>query len=410
MKKVLITLAAIGAIWTPSVVCAQGTGITIFGRVQAEYSGVNVGGLDDNGAPLQYQGGIGDNSGSSRWGLQMTENLGRGLKVIARLEEGMNTGSGRSSNPREQWVGLSGSQWGEVKFGRVQSPFKDFAGGMTIDPFAYTALQANGAGGTMSGNRNGLGSGANSFVESAIRFDTATFRGFSFSALLLPDYALNAKVDMFGEGESRKFDAQVAAKYVITYQDHTISLFGGYSRDQPTNFDKVYFNYKTEETWRVGSTWKYENFGVVGQYERVTNAIDASNCTSASALDPNPLSFSNGRTDRGQCTSSMNSRGDGDIWHIGSTYQWGSTQLVAQGGMKHAEASTLYSAGLPFVILDSRDSRSFTAGLIHTLSRRTSLYGGFQRVAFDAHTGPDIFLARIGLNRDTWTVGIRHNF
>ena len=158
MKKKLIALAVAGALAAPVVASAQGTNVTIFGRVQAEYSLV-----DFSGQPSQ--GSLQDNSRSSRWGLHITEDLGNGLKANARLELGLNAGSGSATTPREQWVGLSSNQWGDVKFGRVQSPFKDFAGGMTIDPFAYTTLQANGAGGTMSAGANGLGSGANSFRQ-----------------------------------------------------------------------------------------------------------------------------------------------------------------------------------------------------------------------------------------------------
>ena len=179
MKKKLIALAVAGALAAPVVASAQGTNVTIFGRVQAEYSLV-----DFSGQPSQ--GALQDNARSSRWGLHITEDLGNGLKANARLEQGLNAGSGSATTPREQWVGLSSNNWGDVKFGRVQSPFKDFAGGMTIDPFAYTTLQANGAGGTMSAGANGLGSGANGFVNSAIRFDSATIEGFSFAALLMP--------------------------------------------------------------------------------------------------------------------------------------------------------------------------------------------------------------------------------
>src|SRR5689334_10617857 len=174
MKRKLIALAVASALAAPVVASAQGTNVTIFGRAQAEYSLVDF-------STQHSQGGLQDNSRSSRWGLHITEDLGNGLKANARLEFGLNTGSGSATTPREQWVGLSHSQFGDVKFGRVQSPFKDFAGGMTIDPFAYTTLQANGAGGTMSGGANGLGSGANGFVNSAIRLDTANFAGFSFA-------------------------------------------------------------------------------------------------------------------------------------------------------------------------------------------------------------------------------------
>ena len=193
MKKKLIALAVAGALAAPVVASAQGTNVTIFGRVQAEYSLVDF-------AHVPSQGVINDNSRSSRWGLHITEDLGGGFKANARLEFGLNTGAGSATTPREQWVGLSSNRMGDVKFGRVQSPFKDFAGGMTIDPFAYTTLQANGAGGTMSGGANGLGSGANGFVNSAIRLDTAEFAGFSFAAIFMPGDANNIDPTNGGTG------------------------------------------------------------------------------------------------------------------------------------------------------------------------------------------------------------------
>jgi GBP family porin len=352
MRKALIALVVTSAIWNHSVASAQSTGITIFGRVQAEYSGVDVGGQQQDQSncfgnnacwggeaqPIPYQGGIGDNSRSSRWGLQMTENLGRGLKAIARLEEGMNAGSGTASNPREQWVGLSNSQWGEMKFGRVQSPFKDFAGGMTIDPFAYTSLQANGAGGTMTGSYSGMGSGANSFVNGAVRIDSITVRGFSLSGLLRP-------VQDFYHGQNdppgrNEIDFQIASKYTTNYKGHDLSMFGGYSRDAKEAQDKAVVNgtsLQPEESWRIGGTWKHQNIGIVGQYESISNSnvSGASNCTGASMLAGGMVGW--GGT--GQCNSAMNGFGSGNIWHAGANYQLGNTLFVAQGGMTHGMGS-----------------------------------------------------------------------
>ena len=262
MKKKLIALAVAGALAAPVVASAQGTNVTIFGRVQAEYSGV------DNGNNA-YQSGISDNARSSRWGLQVTEDLGRGLKANARFEQGFNTGSGQAATPREQWVGLSSAQWGDVKFGRVQSPFKDFAGGMTIDPFAYTTLQANGAGATMTGSANGMGSGANGFVNGAIRFDSISTEGFSFAGLLMPGDANQFDPTVNGNstnawngggagntgGKDGEFDGQAAAKYVTNYMGHDLSMFGGYSRDNANIAQKLAIpGVRTEETWRVGGT------------------------------------------------------------------------------------------------------------------------------------------------------------
>jgi predicted porin len=414
MNKKLIALAVAGALAAPVIASAQGTNVTIFGRVQQEYSGV------DNGTSA-YQGGLNDNARASRWGLQISEDLGRGLKAIARLEQGVNTGSGTPQNAREQWVGLSSAQWGDVKFGRVQSPFKDFAGGMTIDPFAYTTLQANGAGATMTGSANGMGSGANSFVNGAIRFDSIQTDGFSFAGLLMPGDANSFNPTAPGDtggvgfggasgntgGKNGEFDGQAAAKYAGNYMGHAYTVFGGYSRDNANDTQKAVAGVRTEETWRAGGTWKYENLAVVGQYERVTNAIGAATCTSASALAANPIAAASG-----QCNSAMNLGGDGNIWHVGTNYQWGNTQLVAQGGATHAEATTGITAGAG----TARDSRSFTVGAIHSLSKRTSLFGGYQRVSQGTTPGSDHVDSGSGSgtygqgNRNTWTMGMRHSF
>jgi predicted porin len=110
----------------------------------------------------------------------------------------------------------------------------------------------------------------------------------------------------------------------------------------------------------------------------------------------------------------MNAGGQGDIWHVGTNYQWGNTQLVAQGGANHAD-----SAG---AALTDRSARSFTVGAIHSLSKRTSLFGGFSRVtqgatganaAATSPGGPDTSTSTgtyTAGNRDTWTIGMRHNF
>jgi predicted porin len=416
MNKKLIALAVAGALAAPVIASAQGTNVTIFGRVQQEYSGV------DNGSNA-YQGGLNDNARSSRWGLQISEDLGRGLKAIARLEQGINTGSGTANTPREQWVGLSSAQWGDVKFGRVQSPFKDFAGGMTIDPFAYTTLQANGAGGTMSGGANGMGSGANGFVNGAIRFDSIQTEGFSFAGLLMPGDAnnfdptkntndLQSAIGGAGGntgGKNGEFDGQAAAKYAGNYMGYAYTVFGGYSRDNANDAQKALLGAaggRTEEVWRAGGTLKYDNLSVVGQYERVTNAIGAATCTSAAALASSPLVASSG-----QCNSAMNLGGGGDIWHVGTNYQWGNTQLVAQGGRTNADAIGGVAA---------RENNSFTVGAIHALSKRTSMFGGYQRVTMGAGVAAAADVSALGLtlnpenyasgNRNTWTIGMRHNF
>ncbi|MDN5751948.1 MAG: porin [Nitrosospira sp.] len=427
MKKKLIALAVAGALAAPVVASAQtpGTNVTIFGRVQAEYS------LNDSSG-RRSEGALEDNARSSRWGLQITEQLSNGLKANARLEFGLNAGAGSATTPREQWVGLSHNNWGDAKFGRVQSPFKDFAGGMTIDPFAYTTLQANGAGGTMSGGANGLGSGANGFVNSAIRFDSATVEGFSFAALLMPgdansldpQRALNPGLGGISSsflpgglghqgqtgGKDGEFDGQAAAKYHADWMGHSIDIFGGYSRDNANTLQKS-LGLRTEEVWRVGASMGFapgvlQNFKLMGQYEDINNAIGSATCTTASALVANPLDA----VTTGQCNSAMNFGADGSIWHAGGTYKWGNTVLVAQGGMTKAHAGGITGAA-------ARSADSFTVGAIHNLSKRTSLFGGYQHVYVENPNGAAansfnnvVAPSYATGNRSTYTIGVRHNF
>ncbi|PTQ82849.1 putative porin [Nitrosospira multiformis] len=430
MKKKLIALAVAGALAAPVVASAQGTNVTLFGRAQAEYSLVDF-------ASQPSQGALQDNSRSSRWGLQVTEDLGNGLKANARLEFGLNTGSGSATTPREQWVGLSHSHWGDIRFGRLQSPFKDFAGGMTIDPFAYTTLQANGAGGTMSGAANGMGSGANTFVNSAIRYDSASIEGFTFSGILMPGDANSLNPLQSGSiisgflpgglgsngntgGRNGEFDGQAAAKYHADFMGMGLDIFGGYSRDNANGIQKS-LGLRTEEIWRVGASWAWENFKLSGQYEDVNNALGAATCSTAASLTANPLDSG---LVSGQCNSAMNWGGDGNLWFASAQYRWGNTTLVAQGGMTKAHAGGVNAAA-------ARKADSFTVGAIHNLSKRTSIFGGYQHVYLDNPNGPAAnnliatgagapLLGTVGYtapnyvnggaNRSTFTIGLRHNF
>lgn len=411
MKKKLISLAVAGALATPVVVSAQGTNVTMFGSVQAEYATVNKDGQSS-------QAHVGDDTGRSRFGAQITEELGGGLKAKARVEYGFTTGGSSIGIARERWVALANDQWGEIKFGRVQSPFKDFAGGMTIDPFAYTTLQSSGSGGVMTASANGMGAGANGFVNSAIRYDSPRVEGFSMAAILMPgdsnrfdpaNSAVNPNGPFVGAGrtgpqnsggEDGEWDFQVAGKYDAKIQDHNVGVFGGYSRDnistrQRTNWGVT----NNEHVWRGGAFWSFQNFRLAGQYERVSNAVGAATCTNNAALG-NPDS---GLMDsRSSCNSAMHLGGDGHLWMAGAQYDIGNTSLIAQGGMSQANAAAnLTGPG----ILAKREFSQFTVGLIHNLSKRSSLFGGYQRGMVDDKNANSFFR-----DSNTYTVGMRHNF
>lgn len=389
MKKKLISLAVAGALATPVAASAQGTNVTIFGSVQAEYTTVDYDGMTS-------QAHIGDDVGRSRWGLHVVEQLGGGLQAKAHIEYGFNTGNGDLGIARERWVALANNDWGEVKFGRVQSPFKDFAGGQTIDPFAYTTLQAAGSGGLMTASANGLGSGAQTFVNSAARYDSPVVEGFAFSALLMPGDS-NRFDPLFGGGnntnsggEDGEWDFQVAVKYDAQIADHNLGVFGGYSRDNVSTLQRVNGISDDEEVWRGGASWSFQGFRFSGQYENINNAVGAATCSAAAQLGVTTVQ--NGG--RGQCNSAMNINGDGDIWFASGEYAIGNTRLIAQGGMAEADGTTTAL---------KREVDSFTVGAIHNLSKRSSLFGGYQRNMIDDDNA-------VFRDSNVYSVGLRHDF
>ena len=399
MKKKLITLAVAGALATPMAVFAVGSNVTLFGTVQAEYSTVDIDGQTSEAE-------IGDPTGKSRFGVQITEQLGAGLKAKAHIEYGLSTGSDSIGIARERWVALANNSWGEVKFGRVQSPFKDFAGGMTIDAFAYTSLQAGGSGGTMYSPDNGYGVAANGFVNNAARYDSPVVDGFAFSALLMPSDSHRLDPTMLpaiggspanAGGEDGEWDFQVAAKKNIQHGPHSFDVFGGYSRDNVSDNQKAFIpgNVDDEEVWRAGASWTYENLRLSGQYENVNNAVGAATCTAAASMG------TLGADSRAQCNSAMNLNGDGDILFLGANYDMGNTTLIAQGGATYAKKVSGFAP--------SHDAKSFTVGAIHHLSRRSSLFGGYQRVALSGGTAV-VGQPNVNRDRNTYTVGMRHDF
>jgi predicted porin len=71
----------------------------------------------------------------SRWGFRGTEDLGGGLKANFDLESGFDASTGAAQNSfaffdRQAWVGLSSDGYGEVRFGRQQTPFFYFNGNL----------------------------------------------------------------------------------------------------------------------------------------------------------------------------------------------------------------------------------------------------------------------------------------
>ena len=414
MNSKLLALAVAAAIGGPLNAFAANS-VTLYGRVGVEYGSVDI---DQTSGVNDYrQESIGDNAGVSRWGLWIVEDLGGGLQANARIEYAFYTGNGVTNTPREQWVGLAGNTWGALQFGRVHSPFKDFAGGMLLDPFTWTNIQAQGSGGAMYAPANGFG--VTGWVDHAIRYNSPSWSGLSMALLASPGDATQTEGGTAGNvgGKGGTSNYQIGVKYKFGSMGE---IFGGYSNDEASDAQKAVVpsaatNFRTaddEQVWRLGTAWNFGNFRIAAQYDKIENALAGNGGATCSS----PASASGGGDaglSTGQCNTSLNINGDGDIWFLTTQYKIGKTTLVLQGGATKADAVS-NAAGV--VVASEREAKNLTAGAIYMLSKRTRVFGGYQRVSVDGArnvantTATGTAVLAIQPDHSTWTLGMRHEF
>ena len=437
MNKKLLALAIAAAIGGPLNAFAANS-VTLYGRVGVEYGSVDidqVATLPSSTSNDYRQESVSDNAGVSRWGLWIVEDLGGGLKANARIEYAFYTGNGVTNTAREQWVGLASDAWGAVQFGRVHSPFKDFSGGMLLDPFTWTNLQAQGSGGAMYAPSNGFG--VTGWVDHAIRYNSPSWGGFSMALLFSPGdatqtdpasttFTVNSTTGVVAAtpvnggnvgGKGGTSNYQIGLKYKWGSMGE---IFGGYSNDEASDAQKAVApsaatNFRTaddEQVWRLGTAWNFGNFRIAAQYDKIENALAGNGGATCSS----PASASGGGDaglSTGQCNTSLNVNGDGDIWFLTTQYKIGKTTLVLQGGATKAD-SVSNAAGV--VVASEREAKNLTAGAIYMLSKRTRVFGGYQRVSVDGArnvanttaTGTAVLATQP--DRSTWTLGMRHDF
>lgn len=427
-KLRLLTLAIMSI---PATAVAANS-VVLTGIVNIEYTAIKIdqstasggGGSDAND---RYQKSIGDPTIFSRYGLLIREELGGGLAAIAKVEYGFVPGAGVADVAREQWVGLTGKNWGTVQFGSVSAPFRFFAGGASVDRFIGTSLHLRGSGGAQYAPFSGFGTTA--AVDHAVTYISPVWSGFSFAALAAPSDASQADATLANTnqrnantgGKGNGIDFQVAFKYGIPkYGD----VFAGYSQDNANDNQRLAVtngkNGDDETVWRVGANLRFGKFGVYGQYDRIENALNtftlpitttsAGNGAASCAGSAVGGSLGDAGSSTQQCNAGMNVNGDGDIWSLGTSYTLGKTMLVLQGGKTTADAVG------PAL---ERTAKNITVGAIYNLSKRTRVHIGYQKVNIEgARTVTQIGAASatggaalaVQPDRSTISMGMRHSF
>jgi predicted porin len=119
MKKTLSALAIGATILTP--IMASAADVKIYGRAHVSLDYL------DNG---QDYNEVNLSSNASRLGFKVNQDINDDLNVFAQIEQEINFSSGSNDNKgvdfatRDTFVGLKSKQYGQVRVGRFDSPFK----------------------------------------------------------------------------------------------------------------------------------------------------------------------------------------------------------------------------------------------------------------------------------------------
>ncbi len=189
-KKILF--AAVGAAIAASPMIAAQADVKVGGHAQVEYYQYK---LNDAGATRKASGLI-DNARGRFW-IDASEDLGGGMKAMARYEFSVDTANGgqaaaASGGPsgaagydtgtrsfdqrtREKYVGLSGG-FGTVTAGNLHGSYKRL-GGVRWDPVNATVLEARGNGGQSGGRDISATQAHNGFVSGAVKWESGAVTG-----------------------------------------------------------------------------------------------------------------------------------------------------------------------------------------------------------------------------------------
>lgn len=375
MKKSLIALAVLaasGASMAQSSVTLYGILDTYFGSVNYDNSngtktGTNAALAAGNVSLSQTVLNSGGVNGS-RWGLKGSEDLGGGLKANFDLQAGINIddGAGTSTSAtafsRQSWVGFSGG-FGALRLGRTTTPFDDVSGNSTamfdsaLAPYAsvfkstgYSARQSN-----------------------MIYYQAPSMGGFSgaLSYALGEDKAAAATAPTLTTA-GRTADGTSTTSLNLTYAGGPVAAQFAY-QTQKTNVVGVLPGAVAASDvsfTRLGGSY---NFGVViakANYGKVANVANLDGA-------------------------------DTTEWQLGLDYPVSSALTLSASYARSSDNSKQSAT----VVGGSGDVErtGFGLGASYTLSKRTFLYGGYEK---DTQTKTGLTDAK----HSVLAVGVQHRF
>ncbi|HEY3432307.1 MAG TPA: porin [Rhodocyclaceae bacterium] len=365
MQKKIIALAIAGLASTAAF--AQ-SNVTVYGVADVYYGNGSASGKETR-TSINSSGLSG-----SRIGFKGTEDLGNGLKALFTLEYGIavdgNTGVGSagttsSTTARQQFVGVTGG-FGTVLGGRLQTAGYDFSAvsntfhGSAINPLA--SVQGGfAAGPTLNGQGAGFSLiGQSSRASNAVAYVSPTLFG---GLVLAYNHARLSETATTG-----------------TTSDNTANLYSATYTAGPAVVSAVVANAGLNNALVTGAPHLNE-WAIGGGYD--FGVVNLKGSYQSSKLD--------------------GTSGNDKAWQVSALVPVTAAGKINFGYAKLKKGSTTASD----------DASSWTLAYLHSLSKRTTLYTGYQRVSNSGTQTLGTALAdtpTAGSSARGFVAGVNHSF
>lgn len=392
MKKIL----AAGLLVAPFTVAMAQSSVTLYGIVDAAVRRTNNEGPAGNIGSSQTQM-IGGGMSQSRWGVNVTEDMGDGLKAIANLENRFTPDNGAQGVGQplfaQSWVGLQGSL-GRLTVGRQYNVLFDVVTS-TYASFPYSPY--------MEAFKPEIGMSMGARSNNMLKY-TAEYGAFRGSLQYSMDEGNT--VDVLGANAAAAGAFKTAGGY-LRYSADGISAGAGYLNTTLPGGTKV-------DAWTVGTSYRsgplYVNLGYAvnerkgGAYALNTGSIVDSGVLGAFWSGSSNGGFlpgapATGATNIANLRDHANKR---DMFKVGIGYQI--TPAINLGG-HYYNAKQSGSASGAF----NGRAHFYVAVVDYAFSKRTDAYFGVDRTRVTGGTGMSL-AANGARTRTGITVGLRHRF
>ena len=367
MQKKIIALAVAAA--ASSAAFAQ-TNVTVYGVVDVQQAFVKSSGAADS----QNQSSVGRLDAHGNYiGFKGVEDLGNGLKAVFLYESALyDDNGGALSGGRDAYVGLTGG-FGTAVAGRLTHPLRAMGAKVELTPGAA----GFGTMASITGQINGVKTGADERANNAIAYISPTFGGFSATVAYV-----NGEFQANGANQAEARAYQVAAQY----ENGPLWVAGGYHK--AVNSSAAGTPGNTEADARV---------------YRLAAVYTLPTATKLTALYDNTKA----ETDTAGAFLKRNA------WSLGVAQGFGKNTV----GLEYAQSAKIKTQGG-----DMADSKSKIISAVYTyeLSKRTMLHARYSKLTNQAGIHTDYYNmpvdnvngvdTNVGSDYTGYSVGLRHSF